>query len=248
MQGRRHNKWHFGTVVLTLAVACMHGVIAEGGSSASPPTSPNVNLRLHIASSLPGKRRAVPAVLWLQPAAGTPSLRFAPNGTYTLLQKNRTFTPHLLVIPLGSVVRFPNADPFFHNVFSLYEGKRFDLGLYEAGSSKSVTFSREGVSYIFCNIHPEMSAVVLTLSTPIYAIADATDSFALRSVPPGDYTLHLWIESVPESTLRSLAGPVHIPLQNVDLGTVRVPIAQANRMDHLNMYGAPYDKETHATY
>jgi plastocyanin len=248
MQACKLNKRLLDIVVLTLAITCMHGVIAQGGSNASPLTIPNVELRLQIASSLPGKPRAVPAVLWLKPVAGTPSLKFTPSGNYTLLQKNRTFIPHLLVIPLGSVVRFPNADPFFHNVFSLYQGKRFDLGLYEAGSSKSVTFSREGVSYIFCNIHPEMSAVVLTLSTPIYAIADKNDSFALHDVPPGDYMLHLWIESVPESTLRTLARPVHIPLQNADLGTVQVPIAQANRTDHPNMYGAPYDKETHTTY
>lgn len=248
MQARKLNKWLLDTIVLTLVVTCMHGVIAQGRSNAAPRTIPNGELRLQITSSLPGKRRAVPAVLWLKPVAGTPSLRFTPSGTYTLLQKDRTFVPHLLVIPLGSVVRFPNADPFFHNVFSLYQGKRFDLGLYEAGSSKSVTFSREGVSYIFCNIHPAMSAVVLTLSTPIYAIADKNDSFALRDVPSGDYMLHLWIESVPESTLRGFVRPVHIPLQNADLGTVQVPIAQANRADHPNMYGVPYDKETHATY
>ena len=84
---------------------------------------------------------------------GNPRSSFSPHGRYTLLQKNRTFIPHLQVIPAGSVVQFPNADPFFHNVFSLFNGKRFDLGLYEAGSSKSVTFPREGVSYIFCNIH-----------------------------------------------------------------------------------------------
>jgi hypothetical protein len=248
MQARKLYRWLPGTAVLTLALTCVYGVIAQDRSHTTQLTNANVNLRLHLASSLPGKRRAVPAVLWLQPVAGTPVLRFAPSGTYTLLQKNRTFSPHLLVIPLGSAVRFPNADPFFHNVFSLYEGKRFDLGLYEAGSSKSVTFSREGVSYIFCNIHPEMSAVVLTLTTPIYAIADTNNSFALHDVPPGDYTLHLWIESVPESTLRSLVRLVHIPLQNADMGTVRVPIAEANRTDHPNMFGAPYDKEAHTTY
>jgi plastocyanin len=248
MQACKLNKWLHSVVVLTLAVTCMRGLIAQGGSNATQVTVPNADLRLHIASSLPGKRRAAPAVLWLQPVTGTSSLRFSPSGTYTLLQKNRTFIPHLLVIPVGSVVRFPNDDPFFHNVFSLYEGKRFDLGLYEAGSSKSVTFSREGVSYIFCNIHPEMSAVVLALSTPIYAIANKNDSFVLHDVPPGDYMLHLWIESVPESTLRGLVQHVHIPLQNADLGTVRVPIAQANTTDHPNMFGEPYDKETHATY
>lgn len=183
MQACKLNKWLLGAVALTMAVTCTHGVISQGRSNATPPAIPNAELRLQITSSSPGKRRAVPAVLWLKPVAGTPSFRFTPSGTYRLLQKNRTFIPHLLVIPLGSVVRFPNADPFFHNVFSLYQGKRFDLGLYEAGSSKSLTFSREGVSYIFCNIHPEMSAVVLTLSTAIYAIADKSDSFALHDVP-----------------------------------------------------------------
>jgi hypothetical protein len=93
-----------------------------------------------------------------------------------------------------------------------------------------------------------MSAVVLALSTPIYAIADKNNSFVLHDIPAGDYMLHLWIESVPESVLRSLVQPVHIPLQNADLGTVHVPIAQAAGADHPNMFGGPYDKETHATY
>jgi len=90
---------------------------------------------------------------------------------YRLIQKDKMFTPHLLVVPIGSQVEFPNQDPFFHNVFSLFNGKRFDLGLYESGTSRSVRFDREGVSYIFCNIHPEMGAIVLALNTPYYGIS-----------------------------------------------------------------------------
>ena len=89
-----------------------------------------------------------------------------------LVQKNKSFEPHILVVPAGSMVEFPNRDPFFHNVFSLFEGKRFDLGLYEAGTSRMVRFDRPGISYIFCNIHPEMSAVVITMATPLYAISN----------------------------------------------------------------------------
>ncbi|MGH9582128.1 MAG: hypothetical protein ACRD4O_04240, partial [Bryobacteraceae bacterium] len=186
----------FGIVLL-----CLCAWLAPEIAPAQPRQNSGAELRLRLASSLPGHHRAVPAIIWLEPLPGTPVLPFVPHGRYTLLQKNRTFTPHLQVIPVGSVVQFPNDDPFFHNVFSLFNGKRFDLGLYEAGSSKSVTFSHPGVSYIFCNIHPEMSAVVMTLSTPLYAIADASDSFVIRHIPPGDYTLHFWAEGVPRSVL-----------------------------------------------
>src|SRR6202034_2229968 len=117
---------------------------------------------------------------------------------------------HLLVVPVGSSVAFPNADPFFHNVFSLFDGKRFDLGLYEAGSTRSVIFSREGVSYIFCNIHSEMSAVVIALGTPFYSIADPQGGFKLEGVPSGDYDLHVWIEGQAQNSLELLTRRVHI--------------------------------------
>jgi plastocyanin len=213
-----------------------------------PATSSSAELRLRIVSSLPGKHRAVPAVLWLEPLAGTPALSFPPHAHYTLLQKNRTFIPHLQAIPAGSVVEFPNEDPFFHNVFSLYEGKRFDLGLYEAGSSKAVTFSRVGVSYIFCNIHPEMSAVVIALGTPLYAEADAKDSVSLRGIPPGDYKLHVWIEGVPQSFLDGLSRPVHFSGHAVDLGVLKAPIAGARTTPHTNMYGQEYAPESQSPY
>lgn len=205
-------------------------------------------LRLRIQSSLPGMHRAVPAVIWLDPAPGPPAPAFMPRSRYVLVQKNRTFTPHLQVVPVGSVVQFPNEDPFFHNVFSLFDGKRFDLGLYEAGSSKSVTFSRVGVSYIFCNIHPEMSAVIIALATPLFAIADSRDAFVLSAIPPGGYTLHLWIEGVPQSVLEHLSRSVHIASRPLDLGVMEAPIAPAAGMTHSDLYGNPYTRETPSPY
>jgi hypothetical protein len=205
-------------------------------------------LRLRIVSSLPGKHRAVPAVIWLEPIEGTPALSFPSHGHYILLQKNRTFIPHLQVIPAGSVVEFPNEDPFFHNVFSLFDGKRFNLGLYEAGSSKSVTFSRVGVSYIFCNIHPEMSAVVIAVSSPLYAMADTNDSALIRGIPRGDYKLHVWIEGVPQSFLEGLSTPVHFSDHAVDLGALKAPIAGVRTMPHTNMYGQTYAPDDQSPY
>lgn len=232
-----------GFVLLCLCVSLVPAAAFGQTSHTS-----DAELRLRVVSSLPGRHGAVPAVVWLEPLPGTPALPFASHGPYRLLQKNRTFTPHLQVIPVGSVVQFPNADPFFHNVFSLYEGKRFDLGLYEAGSSKSVTFSREGVSYIFCNIHPKMSAVVLALRTPLYAIADAKDSFVLRHIPTGDYKLHVWIEGVPQSFLAGLDRTVHFPPRVVDLGEIRAPIARPRTGAHANKFGKAYDTEPPAPY
>lgn len=234
--------------MLGVSLLCLCALLPLRAADGQVRQNSGAELRLHIVPSLPGTRRAVPAVVWLEALPGTPALPFVLHGPYRLLQKNRTFTPHLQVIPVGSVVQFPNADPFFHNVFSLFEGKRFDLGLYEAGSSKSVTFSREGVSYIFCNIHPEMSAVVVALSTPLYAVADASDSFVLRGIPPGDYELHIWIEGVPQPVLRSLRREVHFPPRVVDLGALRAPIARPRALTHANKFGKAYDTEPQTTY
>lgn len=224
--------------------------LASGGMYAQNPSSsvPAAELRLRIVLSQPGSHRSVPAVIWLVPLAKTSVLPFLPHGHYTLLQKKRTFSPHLQVIPVGTVVQFPNADPFFHNVFSLFDGKRFDLGLYEAGSSKAVTFSREGVSYIFCNIHPEMSAVVLALSTPLYAIAAQDDSFVLRNIPSGDYNMHLWIEGVPQPVLDSLTRFVRLPARTVDLGTLSVATMPGEMGNHSNKFGNAYDRNPQSPY
>ena len=231
-------------------ILCAAATLASGIVCAQnrPATSSSAEFHLRIVSSLPGKHSAVPVVIWLEPLAGTPALSFPSHGRYTLLQKNRTFIPHLQIIPTGSAVEFPNEDPFFHNVFSLFEGKRFDLGLYEEGSSKSVTFSRAGVSYIFCNIHPEMSAVVIALGTPLYAMADTKDSVLLRGIPPGDYRLGVWIEGVPQSFLDSLSRPLHFSDHTVDLGVLKAPIAGARTIPHTNMYGQEYTPESQSPY
>jgi plastocyanin len=187
-------------------------------------------------------------VVWLNPVGNSSAWPSAPPGHFTLVQKNRTFSPHLLVVPLGSVVSFPNADPFFHNVFSLFNGKRFDLGLYEAGSTKDVVFSREGVSYIFCNIHPEMSAVVLSLRTPFVASADSSANFAFPRIPPGDYDLNVWIEGTPQPALNQLARRIHVR-QGADDNLV-VDASSAPRLPdkHMNKFDKPYEHDNSSTY
>jgi hypothetical protein len=206
---------------------------------------------VHVGIQLPKLQpheHAPPAVLWLKPLPETPPHAFLPNGRYTLLQKNRMFTPHLLIVPIGSEVHFPNADPFFHNVFSLFNGKRFDLGLYEARSDKEVLFSREGVSYIFCNIHPEMSAVILVLSTPFYSIAKPDGTLSIHDVPTGDYEMHVWIEGLAQPALDRLTRRVQISARGGDLGVVDASETPLKPAGHLNKFGQPYDRDSKPTY
>jgi plastocyanin len=204
---------------------------------------------LHLRMEYAGKSKSPlpPAVVWLTPLQPVDPIP-AQHKTYTLLQKNRSFTPHLLVVPVGSQVQFPNADPFYHNVFSLFDGKRFDLGLYEAGSSKAVRFSREGVSYIFCNIHPEMSAVVVALSTPFFATAARSGQVEIDGVPAGDYELHTWAEGVPQADLDRLTRRVHVTPNQGELGIVTLPVMPTRAATHLNKFGQPYDTNSKPTY
>jgi plastocyanin len=158
--------------------------------------------------------------MWLSPldAASSKASPTAQHGPYRLVQKDKQFTPHLLVVPTGSSVDFPNMDPFFHNVFSLFNGRRFDLGLYEAGANRSVRFDREGVSYIFCNIHPEIGAVVLSLNTPFYGVSRTGGLVTINGVPPGNYRLNVWSEQAETSSLSDAEGVVHVASENVHWG------------------------------
>ena len=188
-----------------------------------------------------------PAVLWLISLNEPQPPVFVPRSGYVLLQENKMFFPHLLVVPVGASVAFPNRDPFFHNVFSLFEGKRFDLGLYESGKTEHVTFSREGVSYIFCNIHPEMSAVVISLSTPLFSVADVSGRFVLSKINEGDYEVHLWVEGQSQTSINGWTRKVHLSSMHPSLGTFIVSAA-APTAPHTNKFGQPYGPEPKGSY
>jgi plastocyanin len=205
-----------------------------------------------IGAESKGKTRhgAIPGtVVWLTPMTGaggeaTTAPPPSPSVNPRLVQKNKSFDPHILVVPVGSMVEFPNHDPFFHNVFSLFEGKRFDLGLYEAGTSRMVRFDQLGISYIFCNIHPEMSAVVITMATPLYAISNRDGQLSLAGVPYGRYMLHVWSEGMGPENAQPLTREITIAETASSLGVIRVPEANGQRMAHKNKYGREYDEPT----
>jgi plastocyanin len=176
--------------------------------------------------------------VWLKPLnAAVPS---DPPKRQKLVQIHKAFEPHMLVVQVGSVVDFPNRDPFFHNVFSLFEGKRFDLGLYEAGATNSVRFDRVGVSFLFCNIHPEMSAVVVSVDTPYYGLSDRSGKVTIANVPDGRYELHFWSErGLPES-LKQLTRAVTISSSSRNLPAVQIAENPNFTLLHKNKYGQDY--------
>ncbi len=178
------------------------------------------------------------SVVWLAPVGGYPDLQ--PMHA-VLTQKDKMFDPHLLVITRGSSVEFPNRDPWFHNVFSLFNGKRFDLGLYEAGTSRTVHFDREGVSFIFCNIHPEMSAIVVVLGSPYFAQPNKQGDFTIAGVPAGRYTVHVWNESALPATLQALSREVQVSDTSHSLGTISVQVTKPSSTPHKNKYGQDYE-------
>lgn len=184
------------------------------------------------------------AVVWLSNVTGAeraPARTFVrPREGLRLAQHNKSFEPHLLIVPVGSVVEFPNRDPFFHNVFSLFEGKRFDLGLYEAGTTRNVVFDRAGVSYIFCNIHSEMSAVVIALETPYYGVSNQRGEILIANVPPGRYVMHVWHQSSLPEALNALAREITVSQDSPMLGVIR--LSQSNLpQTHKNKYGLDYE-------
>jgi len=160
----------------------------------------------------------------------------APHATtqLTLVQKNKAFQPHILAVSIGSTVSFPNEDAIFHNVFSMSAPQPFDLGLYRSGETRTRTFSSAGTYRVFCNIHPQMSALVVVVSTPHITTAGADGRFTL-TLPPGRYRV---------TALSERAGPVSVEVTSA-AGAVTAPDLTLdesawNIVQHKNKFGQEY--------
>ena len=208
---------------------------------ATAPAQQLLTARIELTRDGHHMKNASMAVVWLTPLGATvPLPQQDPSHIPQLVQKNKSFHPSLLVIPVGGTVEFPNHDPFFHNVFSLFEGKRFDLGLYESGTTRFVRFDKPGISFIFCNIHAEMSAVVIALATPYYAISDARGEIAIPNVPPGRYQVQVFHTAVAPEQLRTLTREITVSAGTTSLGTFALYESDVT-LAHKNKYGHDYD-------
>lgn len=156
-----------------------------------------------------------------------------------LLQRNKSFVPQVLAVPVGSTIDFTNEDLIFHNVFSLSPPTPFDLGLYRAGATKSRVFSEPAAYRVFCNIHPQMTAALLVLPTSFLTEADAAGNYRL-DLPPGRYRITAWSErSRPATAEFSVSGATTTPPE------LTLDESQFVELPHKNKFGQDYPKSAY---
>jgi plastocyanin len=159
-----------------------------------------------------------------------------PPAKATVVMRGKEFRPRVVVVATGATVEFPNEDGVFHNAFSVSGENRFDLELYKKPQSRSFTFLHPGVVRVYCNIHPQMSAVVLVRDNPFFTRAAADGSFSLTGVPAGRYAVKAWHERGGEA-----AAEVTVPEDGrVDAAALTLDTSRFRRAPHLNKYGKDY--------
>lgn len=177
-------------------------------------------------------------LVWLEPIA-PPRARKpespAKRGPTVIITRNKVLQPHVTAIPVGSAVQFPNEDPISHNLFSVSTSNPFDLGLYRRGAGKTQTFQKPGVVNIYCNVHPNMSAVVHVMQSPHYVFADAAGTFTIPDVPEGKYRLVAWSEQGGSNQREIVVAADVVP-------GIQISLDGRNFRDskHMNKHGKPY--------
>lgn len=178
-------------------------------------------------------------VIWLEPENGE-GLPVPQGARAKMIQKDKTFIPHVLAVPVGATVDFPNLDPIFHNAFSNYDGQLFDVGLYPPGTSRSVRFTRPGIVRVFCNIHASMSAVIAVLATPYFDTSQKYGNFEIKDVPPGDYRLKVFHERATAATLNALNRKITVGAAGLVLPLIEVSESGYLVVPHTNKFGKEY--------
>ncbi|HEX5430669.1 MAG TPA: hypothetical protein VFW83_01785, partial [Bryobacteraceae bacterium] len=222
-------------ILLTVALA------AIAASCPLPAATVTGRIQLHDSkdAAVRKKKDFSGVVVWLEPVGAKAPLPKDPHAR--MIQKNKTFTPHVLAVPAGTTVDFPNFDPIFHNAFSNYDGQLFDIGLYPPGTSRSVRFARPGIVRVFCNIHATMSAVIAVLDTPYFDTTKKDGSYRIQGVPDGEYQLRIFHERAKQKTLEAASRRVSV----AGSGTVmlpEIPISESGYLaiPHLNKFGRDY--------
>ena len=205
---------------LPVAVGTLRGRIDVQRALSTPERRPGVaDLQASMTDSAGDTR---PVVVYLEaPDAGDDSALRAKGlearpGRARMDQRNEAFSPHVVAVDVGSSVEFPNNDRTFHNVFSLSKTKRFDLGRYGQGKSKTVLFDQPGVVRVFCDIHSHMNAFILVFNHPFHDTADASGRYRIDGIPSGTYTVNAWLDGAVRDTrtvtIPPAGGPTDLDL------------------------------------
>lgn len=175
-------------------------------------------------------------VVWLEPldAKKPPKL---PVATEQMLTRGKAIVPHVLAVTVGSAVEFPNDDPIAHNLFSLSPGNAFDLGFYRKGPGKAQKFDKPGTISIYCNVHPNMSAVVYVVGSPYISNVTEQGTFMFKDVPRGKYRL-----MAANEIGGSAQSDLEVPARGSVAGSTSLMLdARSYRSRaHMNKYGKPY--------
>ncbi len=164
----------------------------------------------------------------------------AKPGKEVVTMKSKSFAPHVSVVGTGTTIEFPNEDPILHNVFSV-SGEGFDLGLYKRPKSGARVFDKPGVYTLYCNIHPQMSAVVVVRDSPYFAKAAKDGAFRIEGIPAGEYKVTAFHERSGEAT------PVSVKVPATGEATVALSLDAASykRVPHKNKFGKNYGQEAY---
>jgi plastocyanin len=179
--------------------------------------------------------------IWLEPISTKQGPAQARSQMLTIKQKGKQLIPHVLIAPVGQQVDFPNEDPFPHNIFSSSEVRRFDLGIYQQGESRTVLLSRPGIVTVHCNIHPQMEAFIVVVGTPYYSTSNKKGEFQIEDVPPGNYRLKVWHERALAEKLNALNRQVSVTASGANLGTIQIDESGYSETPHKNKEGKDYD-------
>jgi plastocyanin len=249
MRTRENTRFVLGIAGISAVLVLIFGFGAGVLRAQQQPVTVQVEITRNAAAKKSDQPRNTDdrsdVVIWLTPLDRAAAALVSSSDSKSLpkiVQRNKMFDPHLLVIQAGTPVQFPNQDPFFHNVFSLFNGKRFDLGLYEAGTSKTVHFDRAGVSFLFCNIHEGMNAVVVAVPTPYFGLSDHSGRINIPNVPDGRYQLQVWFERSSPEELKNLSRVVTISANpsSRSLEAIHIVDDPNFTLAHKNKYGEDY--------
>jgi hemoglobin len=208
------------TALKTMPATTEPQPMSVGNSDAEEPAKKPERSSLQGTLKIGGKGPEALGVVMLWPAKAakkrTPKQR-------VIEQRGKAFEPHVMAVPVGSTVSFPNFDTIYHNVFSLSKNKAFDLGMYKNGQTRDITFDKPGIVRLGCNLHASMSAFLIVVDAPHYAVVGPDGAFSFKSLAPGKYKVQAWTERSGEPVTSELTVTAGANTKDLDLQAVAGP-------------------------